>query len=102
MASLRYALGRRFRHRPDESGSHGPRESESWSYPTAGSTLRLELWRVGRPVVAFGLLVPIGPIPALAARIIVKQPSTEVLPAGGKTICQNNPIKQQAQKLRNV
>jgi hypothetical protein len=37
-----------------------PGESESWSYPTARPSLRLELWRVGRTVVALGLLVSIG------------------------------------------
>src|SRR5439155_7538756 len=65
---LQYALGCRSGHGPDEPGSQGRRESESWSYPTAGSSPRLELWRVGRAVVALGLLVPFGSVPALAIR----------------------------------
>src|SRR6266436_1780187 len=66
--SLRLAVVRRSGRRPDEPGSHGPGESESWSYPTACSTLRLDLWRVGRAVVALGLLVPSGPVSAFAIR----------------------------------
>src|SRR5438876_206773 len=68
MDSLRYTLGCRSGHRPDEPGSQGAGESKSWSYPTAWSALRLELWRVGRAVVALVLLVPIGPVPAPAIR----------------------------------
>src|SRR5438874_11515871 len=66
MESLRHALGRRSGPRPNDPDSQRHRESESWSYPTARSGLRLELWRVGRAVVALGLLVPIGAVSTLA------------------------------------
>jgi hypothetical protein len=46
MDSLRCALGRRSGHWPNEPGSQRPGESESWNYPTARSSPRLELWRV--------------------------------------------------------
>src|SRR5436309_14347960 len=55
-------------HRPDGPASYGPRESESWCYSTTRSSLRLELCRVGRAVVALGLLVPSGPVSAPAIR----------------------------------
>src|SRR6476659_8871308 len=52
----------------DEPDSQRPGESESWSYPTACSGPWQELRRVGRTVVALGLLLPIGPVSTLAIR----------------------------------